>query len=541
MTTNSPLWERFCHYYRYYPSIGLSLDISRMRFADGFFSEMLERTSHAFREMQALETGALANPDEKRMVGHYWLRNPALAPMPDIQKSIVSAVESIKKFARRLHQAEIKGARGNKFSRALVVGIGGSALGPQLVADCFTRREQPMQILFCDNTDPDGIRRTLDFIGNGLSETLVIAISKSGSTPESRNGVEELRAAFLKQDLEFAKNIVAITCPGSKLDQQAKNERWLDSFPMWDWVGGRTSLFSAVGLLPAALQGVNIDQFLAGASEMDAITREPDAENNPAMLLALMWYAAGGGKGKKDMVVLPYKDRLVLFSKYLQQLVMESIGKEKNLRGETVHQGIAVYGNKGSTDQHAYIQQLRDGLNNFFVTFIEVLVDHTQYSSPMSSGALEIDPGITSGDYLSGFLQGTQRALYENNRDVLTLTVEELTEKTLGALIALYERAVGYYATLVDINAYHQPGVEAGKKAASRVLELQKKVVTSLQKESNTPRSALELAQACGEPEEVESIYKILEHLAHNPGRGVQRSGQRGPTTSRFTYLSKNL
>jgi len=513
-----------------------------MRFADGFFAEMFERTSHAFREMQALETGALANPDEKRMVGHYWLRNPALAPMPDIQKSIVSAVESIKKFALRLHQAEIKGARGNKFSRALVVGIGGSALGPQLVADCFTRREQPMQILFCDNTDPDGIRRTLDFIGNGLSETLVIAISKSGSTPESRNGVEELRAAFLKQDLEFAKNIVAITCPGSKLDQQAKNERWLDSFPMWDWVGGRTSLFSAVGLLPAALQGVNIDQFLAGASEMDAITRETDAENNPAMLLALMWYAAGGGKGKKDMVVLPYKDRLVLFSKYLQQLVMESIGKEKNLRGETVHQGIAVYGNKGSTDQHAYIQQLRDGLNNFFVTFIEVLVDYTQYSSPMSPGALEIDPGITSGDYLSGFLQGTQRALYENNRDVLTLTVEELTEKTLGALIALYERAVGYYATLVDINAYHQPGVEAGKKAASRVLELQKKVVTSLQKErGTTPRSALELAQACGEPEEVESIYKILEHLAHNPGRGVQRSGQRGPTTSRFTYLSTNL
>lgn len=510
------------------------MDISRMRFDDGFFTQMSERTSHAFREMQALEAGALANPDEKRMVGHYWLRTPALAPMPDIQKSIGVTLDSIKKFARSLHQAEKKGARGNKFSQALVIGIGGSALGPQLVADCFARREQPMQILFCDNTDPDGIRRTLDFIGNGLSETLVIAISKSGSTPESRNGVEELRAAFLKQDLEFSKNIVAITCPGSKLDQQAKKEHWLDSFPMWDWVGGRTSLFSAVGLLPAALQGVDIDQFLAGASEMDSITREQHAENNPAMLLALMWYAAGGGKGKKDMVVLPYKDRLVLFSKYLQQLVMESIGKEKDLRGETVHQGIAVYGNKGSTDQHAYIQQLRDGLNNFFVTFIEVLVDYTPYSS--RTDGMEIDPGITSGDYLSGFLQGTQRALYENNRDVLTLTIDELSEKSLGALIALYERAVGYYASLVGVNAYHQPGVEAGKKAASRVLDLQKKVIASLEKEKGKTRSALELAQACGEPDEAESVYKILEHLSHNPGRGVQRSGQRGPTTSRFTY-----
>jgi glucose-6-phosphate isomerase len=144
---------------------------------------------------------------------------------------------------------------------------------------------------------------------------------------------------------------------------------------MRDWVGGRTSELSAVGLLPAALQNISIRSILGGAKEMDAATRIPDLRRNPAALIALAWYYAGNGKGEKDMVVLPYKDSLLLFSRYLQQLVMESLGKEKDLDGNLVYQGIAVYGNKGSTDQHAYVQQLREGLSSFFVTFIEVLKD----------------------------------------------------------------------------------------------------------------------------------------------------------------------
>lgn len=153
--------------------------------------------------------------------------------------------------------------------------------------------------------------------------------------------------------------------PGSKLDEQAKSENWLARFPMFDWVGGRTSEMSAVGLVPAALQGIDIQAMLEGAKEMDDATRVPDLKKNPAALLALSWYAVGNGRGEKDMVVLPYKDSLLLFSRYLQQLVMESLGKEKDLEGNVVHQGIAVYGNKGSTDQHAYVQQLRDGVPNF--------------------------------------------------------------------------------------------------------------------------------------------------------------------------------
>ena len=205
------------------------------------------------------------------------------------------------------------------------------------------------------------------------------------------------------------------------------------------------------------------------------------------------------------MVILPYKDRLMLFSKYLQQLVMESLGKEKDLDGNVVHQGIAVYGNKGSTDQHAYVQQLRDGVLNFFVTFVEVRKDR-------GTERFEVEEGVTSGDYLQGFLRGTRSALYESGRESITVSIPEVNAFNVGALIALYERAVGFYGSLVNINAYHQPGVEAGKKAATRVLELQKRVEESLRAEGG--RTAEEVAKSLeADPEDV---FHILRHIAAN-------------------------
>src|SRR5216110_3702518 len=208
----------------------------------------------------------------------------------------------------------------------------------------------------------------------------------------------ETEAKFKAKGLHLGKHAVAVTGVGSELDTLAERNNWLARFPMYDWIGGRTSVMSAVGLLPMALEGFDIDNFLAGAAAMDERTRVPNAAENAAMLLALVWYYAGNGKGEKDMVILPYKDRLALFSKYLQQLVMESLGKEKDLDGNIVHQGIAVYGNKGSTDQHAYVQQLRDGVLNFFVTFIEVQKDRT-------AAPLKVEDDFTSGDYLHSFLR----------------------------------------------------------------------------------------------------------------------------------------
>jgi glucose-6-phosphate isomerase len=358
------------------------------------------------------------------------------------------------------------------------------------------------------------VDRVISGIGDALSETLAIVISKSGATKETRNGMLEAMEAYRKAGLDFARHAVAVTGSGSELDSAALSEGWLARFPMWDWVGGRTSVTSAVGLLPAALQGIDIDALLQGARLCDRITRNPETRRNPAALLALAWLYATKGCGNRDMVILPYKDRLLLFSRYLQQLIMESIGKEKDLSGKTVNQGISVYGNKGSTDQHAYVQQLREGVNNFFVTFVEVLKDR-------DGGSLFVEPGVTSGDYLSGFLQGTREALSEAGRESLTITVDQLDARTIGSLIALYERAVGFYASLVRINAYHQPGVEAGKKAAGEVLALQKKVLGFLSASGGQSFTAEEISSSIGHPEKTEQLFRILLHLSANPDHGV--------------------
>jgi glucose-6-phosphate isomerase len=223
------------------------------------------------------------------------------------------------------------------------------------------------------------------------------------------------------------------------------------------------------------------------------------------------------------MVVLPYKDRLLLFSRYLQQLVMESLGKEKDLNGSVVNQGIAVYGNKGSTDQHAYVQQLRDGVLNFFVTFIEVAKDRDK-------PAFEVDPGVTSGDYLHGFLRGTRTALYEKNRQSITVSIPEANVFSIGALIALYERAVGFYGSLVNINAYHQPGVEAGKKAATRLLQVQSAAQQKLSRGDG--KTAEEIARAIdADPEDV---FHALQDLASNDPN-VQTSKGEGPSEDKFS------
>ena len=512
---SSSLWQRFQQYLLCYRDLDFSLDISRMKFSEDFFEKMQPKMEKAFTAMRELEAGAIANPTENRMVGHYWLRNPLLAPTPELRAEIQDTIKRIKRFAEDVHAGKIAAENGERFKHVLLIGIGGSALGPQLVADALGSARDLMDIFFFDNTDPDGFDRIFERLDDLLPQTLVVVVSKSGGTKETRNGMLEAEARFKEKGLQFNKHAVAVTGVGSDLDQYAEKNRWLARFPMYDWIGGRTSVMSAVGLLPMALEGFDIDSFLAGAAAMDERTRTPDAAENAAMLLALMWYYAGNGKGDKDMVIIPYKDRLALFAKYLQQLVMESLGKEKDLEGKIVHQGIAVYGNKGSTDQHAYVQQLRDGVLNFFVTFIEVDKDR-------GNSAIEVEDGVTSGDYLHGFLRGTRSALYDSGRESITISIPEVNAFDLGALIALYERAVGLYGSLINVNAYDQPGVEAGKKAATRLLQLQKQVKARMV--VGQGKTAEEIARALdADPEDV---FHVLRHLASNDPHIMVAAGE---------------
>jgi glucose-6-phosphate isomerase len=509
------LWQRYQDWLYFNEDLGLYLDVSRMRFDEHLLATLEPKFAQAFKDMIALEQGAIANPDENRMVGHYWLRNPELAPA-DLKNEIVDNLDKIETFVRKIHNGTIHPPLAPKFTDVLSIGIGGSALGPQFVDKALAADFPPLAIHFIDNTDPAGIDHILNRLKDRLSSTLVIVTSKSGGTPETRNGMLEVKHAYERQGLNFPAHAVAITMLGSKMDELERIESWLEEFPMFDWVGGRTSEMSSVGLLSASLLGIDIRSLLEGAKDMDVATRVPEIRRNPAALLALSWYYAGNGKGEKDMVVLPYKDSLLLFSRYLQQLVMESLGKEKDLAGNTVHQGLAVYGNKGSTDQHAFVQQLREGVANFFAIFIEVLEDRNRAS-------IEVEPDATSGDFLSGFLQGTRQALYENHRDSITVTITQVNPRTVGALIALFERAVGLYASLVNINAYNQPGVEAGKKAAETLLGLQRKILAVL-KGGDQPLELAALAEKAEATDQIEHVYKVVRHLAANR-RGVVLHG----------------
>lgn len=536
---NTQNWKIYKEFLFNYSGPGLMLDLSKVRFPADFFDRMEPLMQGVYAHIDALEKGSTANPDEGRMVGHYWLRNPGIAPDETIAGQINAMIANVTAFAAQIHEGKLTGQSGKSFRNALVIGIGGSSLGPKLVAEALSTPHDKMRLFFIDNTDPDGIDRVLAALAGQLDQTLTIVISKSGGTIETRNGMEEIRRSYQQNGLDFAQHAVSITQPGSLLSRVSAEERWLDAFPMWDWVGGRTSVFSAVGLLPLALQGIDIVRLLAGAKACDELTRLHSTRQNPAALLALSWYAITQGQGGQTMVVLPYKDRLELLTKYLQQLIMESLGKRYDLEHKEVCQGIAVLGNKGSTDQHSYLQQLLDGPANIFITFIEVLKDRQGQSARIAEES-------TSGDYLHAFLLGTRKALTSRGRDSITVTIRQVDEYAIAALLALFERTVSMYANLVNINAYHQPAVELGKKGAGEIIALKNRAVAFLRENSGQSYTVEEIASGLADRDiDIESLFKTLIHLAHNPDHGVMAEAVnddifRQRFSSAFTGFSPN-
>jgi len=485
---------------------GFSLDISGMNLTDTDFSTISAKFATAHTEMQKIESGAIKNQDEGRKVTHFTDR---IAYPESAEFNEVNA------FAEALRSSSIKGFSGKKIEYAVINGIGGSALGPQLVQFAVNspywnelsedKRKGFLKIYFTDNTDTAGVADILAVVD--LDQTLVVSISKSGGTQETKNNLTAFEQAFAKADLDFTKHACAITMEESTLDTYAKSANWLKIFHMEESIGGRTSETSIVGHLPAALAGIDFKNMLAGACHMDEWTRNCEVSKNPSYLLAATWFLAGGGKGDKNMIIVPYCDRLVLLSRYMQQLVMESLGKEFDRDGNVVHQGLNVFGNKGGTDAHAFIQQLNDGRNDFFISFIEVMKD------PMD---ISIENGIYMGDYLHGFQGGLAAALQSKGRQVIQMRIDEVNEFNLGMLIALYERAVAFYAELINVNAFHQPGVEAYKKASKAIIKLLQTVNEKLPALSGTEGTAAELAEKAGLAEQVADFESILAKFAKN-------------------------
>ncbi len=504
MNSDFDSWEKYCNYLWFDKKLNIWLDISKINFNNDDICSLEKKFKDVFTSIKELEAGAISNIDENRQVGHYWLRNSSIAPSNNVSEEIRKEINIISKFGKDILNGKIKSNKNQNYTNVLWIGIGGSSLGPLLITEALQKCSEGLAFSYIDNIDPFLITETLDELSDKLQTTLFVVVSKSGGTPEPKITMDIIKRYIENKEYDWNSNAIAITMKDSKLYKKATTENWLKIFNLPDWVGGRTSITSSVGLLPLALINENIFEFIKGASIMDEITRSIEFRNNPAALLSSAWYLSGDGKGKRDMVVLPYRDRLQVFSKYLQQLVMESLGKKYNRNGEIVNQGISVFGNKGSTDQHAYVQQLRDGIDNFFCIFIELL------DNPIENNIFNKD---NPKEYLSGFLQGTRSALSNENRQSITITLDKLNALTLGALIALFERTVSFYAELVNINAYDQPGVEAGKKAAANIINYQKQVSELLNQGEeftiNDIKNLLEISSS-------EPIFFILREMCFN-------------------------
>ena len=463
-------WIDKCHKYTFVDGAsGFQINFAGMNFNDPDIEKMAGRFVSVHEEMLKIERGEIKNPDENRKVTHFTDRS-----------SYTGSEEylDVENFVEQIRSGKITGSTGKKFESAFINGIGGSALGPQLLQMAINgpfwnekneaARGGYLKIYFLDNTDTAGLADALQVVD--LETTLVVNISKSGGTQETKNNMTACMDFYREAGLDFAKHACAITMRGSELDNLARGGKWLKVFEMAESIGGRTSETSIVGHLPAALAGIKFKELLDGACHMDHLTSNPQLTHNPAYMLSSMWYLAGNGKGDKNMVIVPYSDRLILMSRYLQQLVMESLGKEKDLDGKTVHQGLNVFGNKGGTDAHA----------------------------------------------LHGFLTGLSNALRGKGREVIELRLNCVNEFNVGMLIALYERAVAAYAELIHINAFHQPGVQAYKLASKGVIKL----LTSLEDElaglAPFSGTAAEIAAKTNHGDQEYEVEGILAKLSAN-------------------------
>lgn len=485
-----------------HPTWGWTIDLTRAMVD----SEALDALDwrRVFQRREALEAGEKANSTEHRQVGHYWLRDPLMAPTVAQAEAIGEARDEVKEFADEVHAGKIRAFNGQPFTHVIHIGIGGSVLGPAFVLKAMAGKTRGLTVSFVDNIDPSGILTLLQSLGERLDQTLVIVASKSGSTVETMSAAQIIRESMESAGIPFPLHAVAVTTKGSPLDRLANSEGWLKQFRLWNWVGGRFSTTSAVGLISFALAGVDTAALLEGASQMDRWTRSEPWSANPAALIAGGLYVSGNGRGEKNLAVIPYTDNLSLFARYLQQLIMESIGKRHNLDGDVVEQGLTVYGYKGSTDQHAYVQQLRDGRDDTLVLFLQTLEDDLAHQ--------EITETIErSRNYLQGFLLGTRRALEERGRPSMLLTLPRVDAYNLGALIALFERVISLYADLIGVNGYDQPGVEAGKTAARAILKLRSALHEQLLEGA---ASITELSTATGA--DCSDIFYLLERDVAN-------------------------
>lgn len=362
----------------------------------------------------------------------------------------------------------------NRFENILVLGIGGSALGGMAVTEALLKpywnlltleqRSGQPRIFFLDNIDPDTISGLLNILD--LKKTLVNVITKSGSTAETMSQFMIVKN-ILERELgdDYRKNIVATTDKKTGVLRQIAEQEGYKTFVVPDDVGGRFSVFSAVGLLPFALVGIDIDEIVNGIKDMDLALKNLDIRNNIAAQSALIHYLMDIKKGKNLSVMMPYSDRLKYVSDWYVQLWAESLGKNKDKEGNDVQIGPTPIKALGVTDQHSQIQLYNEGPNDKVITFIRVKEFENNLEIPAIFEYTGIGylGGKTINRLINAEADSTRAALTDSLRPNITITLPEVNGYHVAQLLYMLEIQTAIAGELYNINTFNQPGVEQAK------------------------------------------------------------------------------
>lgn len=362
--------------------------------------------------------------------------------------------------------------RQGRFDDVVILGIGGSALGPLCIQQTlkpFFENQLPYRdyprLHVLDNIDPH-LLRDLDVVID-YKRTLFLVITKSGTTPETLAQYFYFSHRLKEQNLSIEDHFVFITDPErGYLRQLAQHHSGIPTFPIPPKVGGRFSVLTSVGLLPAALIGVNIRELIDGAKKMRDRFLSLDFEQNLPFQLAVIQYALAQ-KGKTQHVLMPYSSRLIRFTEWYRQLLAESIGKAMNRKGERVHVGITPIPALGVTDQHSQSQLYHEGPNDKFLMFMEIQqpdVDVPIPHVPLDDPAVNFLHEVTFDRLLKTEMRATLQSLTTENRPTLLISIDQLNAFSLGELFLLFKGATAFLGQFYDINAFDQPGVEFSKQ-----------------------------------------------------------------------------
>lgn len=434
--------------------------------------------------------GDLINQTEGRAVLHTALRakkgDKIFVDGENIVDEVFEVREKIKSFSEEVISGKRKGFTGKAFTDVVNIGIGGSDLGPVMVTEALKFYKNHLKMHFVSNVDGDHVHEVLKELDP--ETTLFVIVSKTFTTQETLSNALTIKKWFLKSAAEkdVALHFAAVSTNLEKIGEFGIADE--NVFPMWDWVGGRFSLWSAVGLSIALSVGhENFEELLEGAHEMDLHFRETPFQKNIPVVLALIsvWY--NNFFGAETEAIIPYTQYLHRFSAYLQQGIMESNGKSVDRNGNRVsHQtGTIIWGEPGTNSQHAFFQLIHQGtklIPTDFIGFKESLYGDKDHHDKLMANFFAQTEALMNGKTaeeakaeLKNLPENQLQALFpfkvfEGNKPTNTILIQKLTPKSLGALIALYEHKIFVQGIVWNIFSYDQWGVELGKQLATTIL-----------------------------------------------------------------------